>query len=113
MCARMRRRTPARAAMAPASPAVEWTPTRPRSRSGNVASWISVSAPTGEGHDGIARLRVGRVDDAARFDVHADGEVRHGAVLHGRGTHGERAEIEGVGALAGPGGPHPQRKHPG
>src|SRR5438034_1316222 len=54
-----------------------------------------------------------RADDAARFDVHADGEVGHGAVLHGRGTHGERAEIEGVGAQAGPGGPHPQRKHPG
>ncbi|OGL00519.1 MAG: hypothetical protein A3E31_11270 [Candidatus Rokubacteria bacterium RIFCSPHIGHO2_12_FULL_73_22] len=45
MCARISRRTPARAATSPASSAVEWVPKRPRSRAGNVASWISVSAP--------------------------------------------------------------------
>src|SRR3989442_1333718 len=50
-----------------------------------------------EGHDRVARLRVGRVDDAARARVRADGEVGHGAVLHGRGPHDERTELEGVG----------------
>src|SRR5438876_2529857 len=61
----------------------------------------------------LARLRIGRVDDAAPARLRADGEVGHGAVRHGRGPHDERAELEGVGGFAGLDRPDPQREHPG